>query len=250
MIETSSRPSPWLRRYHDGAARQGTRVVLLPHAGGSANNYRALSGALGPGLDVVCVQYPGRQDRFLEPPISDLRTLAAETAAALRAEPAAPLVLFGHSMGSLVAIEVAHQLEQAGSPVTALFASGGLPPSLPERLRLQDLDDRALLAELAALGGLDEGLLDEPELMSLFLPTLRADCRALVSYAGRSAVRVSCPVTAVTGDDDPCVTVDEARLWARHTAGRFELRVFPGGHFYLDEHLASVAELVRAAVPR
>ena len=53
------------------------------------------------------------------------------------------------------------------------------------------------------------------------------------------------------GDDDPKVSVEEARAWSRHTERAFEFRVFKGGHFYLAAHQQEILRLIadRAAVP-
>ncbi|MEY9893890.1 surfactin synthase thioesterase subunit [Catenulispora sp. MAP12-49] len=56
----------WIRRYHPSPDAP-VRLLCLPHAGGSASFFRAVSQALAPKVEVLAVQYPGRQDRRGEP---------------------------------------------------------------------------------------------------------------------------------------------------------------------------------------
>ncbi|MEU3313852.1 alpha/beta fold hydrolase [Streptomyces sp. NPDC006662] len=240
--------STWFRRYTT-ASGNGPRLVCFPHAGGSATAYKPLAHALPAGFDVVCVQYPGRQDRLGEAPFTSLEPLveavAGELARLLEAEPGRPYALFGHSMGALVAYETARRLERAGLPVPRrLFASGRGAPHTRSGAHYRAYDDADVLAEVRRLSGTDESLLANPEILEMVLPALRADYRAVGTYVWSGGAPLSVPVTALTGDDDPMVTLGEARAWGEHTTGGFELRVYPGGHFYLNDQPAAVASAV------
>ena len=238
-------PGLWLRRFHDGPG-EGPRLVLFPHAGGSASYFNGLSRLLAPALDVVAVQYPGRQDRRAEPGILDIRVLADRVTEVLTAtaETGRPYALFGHSMGASVAFEVALRLERQGLPAVRLFASGRRAPGR----RLPELPggygDDSLLAELRLLSGTDARLLDDEDVVQMILPALRADYQAIGAYEWRPGDVLACPVTAIVGTEDPRVGEDDARAWAEYTTGSFELVHFPGGHFYLAEHGEEVAKIV------
>lgn len=230
----------WLRRFHP-ADPGAPRLVCLPYAGGSAGYFFPLSAALQPAVEVVAVQYPGRQDRRAEPVVTDLGRLADEIAAAL---PAGPAVLFGHSMGAAVGFEVARRL---GPPPAHLVVSGRRAPG--SRRPGEDVHIRgeaAILAELDALGGPGLGLLADPEMRELVMPAIVGDYTAIETYDHVPGPPLRCPVTVLVGDRDPKVTVDEARGWAAHTTGPFDLRVFPGDHFFLTEHADAVTAVLRA----
>ncbi|MET8030954.1 thioesterase II family protein [Streptomyces avermitilis] len=234
----------WLRRFHPAAAAP-TRLVCFPHAGGSAAYFHGVSRALSPTVEVLAVQYPGRQDRRHEPLIDSIDGLAARVREELAPWTDRPLALFGHSMGAMVAFEVALRLTADGTAPNVLFASGRRAPSRCREESVHLHDDAGIMAELSRLDGTDAQVLTDPELREMVLPALRSDYRAVETYRYRPGPPLPCPVVALVGDSDPKTTVDEARAWGDHTAGPFELAVFPGGHFYLNAHAEAVTELVR-----
>ncbi|BBB02260.1 putative thioesterase [Actinacidiphila reveromycinica] len=243
MSEPSADGRAWCRRFRP-APHAPVRLVCLPHAGGSASFYLPLAIALSPAVDVVAVQYPGRQDRRAEPPIPDMATLADRLHAVLRHEPERPLTVFGHSMGAVLGFELTRRLEADGRGPVRLFASGRRAPSAPRTDELHLTDDD-ILAELRRLDGTASALLENESLMRAALPALRADYRATEDYRCPPGTAVACPVTVFTGADDPKTTLDEAAAWAAHTSGAFDLQVFPGGHFFLTDQLDPIVERLR-----
>lgn len=234
----------WIRRYHP-APDAGIRLVCLPHAGGSASFYFPVSRALSPAVDVLCVQYPGRQDRRAEPNIEDLPTLAAAILGALDGWLDKPLALFGHSMGATVGFELARMLEQERGITPAwLFASGRRAPSMPRDERIHLESDDGFIRELRRLSGTDGNILGDEEMLRMILPSTRSDYRAAETYEYQPGPPLSCPITATVGDDDPKVTLDEARAWANHTSGAFDFQVFDGGHFYLTTHQTRLMKIM------
>ncbi|MFD0311391.1 thioesterase II family protein [Streptomyces sp. NPDC127119] len=220
-------------------------LVCFPHAGGAASAHSGLARLLAPHLDVLGVQYPGRQDRRLEPPEPDITALAVRIAARLMDGGGGPRFFFGHSMGALVAYETARALRRSGAPgPQRLFLSGrGAPARMPaphDRLR----GDAEILAAVRRLGGTDAAVLDDPDLVDLVLPALRADYLALGSYRWAPEPSLDTPVTVLVGSDDPVAPLDTAKEWSEHTAGESETLVFPGGHFYLNSQLDQVAAVI------
>jgi pyochelin biosynthetic protein PchC len=233
-MPTSDGTSGWIRRFHDKPASR-LRLVCLPHAGGSASSFFRFSAGAADPIEVLAVQYPGRQDRRAEAAVDDIAAMAAQTAEALRPWADRPLALFGHSMGALVAFETARALRERGiGEVVHLFVSGRCAPSrVREERPLDEWPEERVIAELQQLGGTDAALLSDPDVVRMMLPALRDDYRALRRYRAAAGDRVDCPVTAMVGDDDVTTTVAESKGWATHTAGPFRQHVFPGGHFYL-----------------
>jgi surfactin synthase thioesterase subunit len=222
-------------------------LVCFPFAGGSAGYYHSLARLLEPDISVLGVQYPGRQDRRHEPLIEDIGRLADEVCEALIPWETRPLALFGHSMGSLVAFEVARRFERDGRRLPlALFASGRRAPSCHRDEGPYGADDDSLIANLRWLGGTDPALLDDDEMTRLILPVIRSDYRAVATYrAPATETALHVPIVAITGDRDQSVSFEDASAWGEHTAGSFEIKVLAGGHFFIPEHTAEIADHVR-----
>ncbi|MFC4533023.1 thioesterase II family protein [Sphaerisporangium dianthi] len=241
MTGTSIETGAWVRRFHPSPQAE-TRLICFPHAGGSASYYFPVSRALAPAVEVLAIQYPGRQDRRTERCVADVRELADLVVAELRAWTDRPMTLFGHSLGATLAFEVALRLEAEDVTPLGLFASGRRAPSCHREEYVHLSDDEGLIGTLKRMSGTDSQMLADEEMLRMILPAVRSDYKAAETYRYRPGPGLRCPITALTGDDDPEVTIDEARRWGEHTTGRFTLKIFPGGHFYLNEHAASVIQ--------
>jgi pyochelin biosynthetic protein PchC len=234
LAATAGASGGWLRRL---PPLSGTDLTFLcfPHAGGIAGYYLPLLRPLANRAEVAVVQYPGRHDRADEQAIPSIRQLARHAVGALRDLRPRRLVLFGHSMGALVAFEAAMLLERGtGTGPDHLFVSGHRPPSRHRPDPARAANESAMVAELHRLGGTDKRVLAHPALVRAMLPALRSDYAAVAGYKYQPGDVVSCGVTALVGDRDPHTTIRDAQAWTAMTTGRFALRAFPGGHFYLD----------------
>jgi len=226
-------------------------LVCFPHVGGAATYYFPLSRSLSPAVEVVAVQYPGRQDRRHEAVVDNIQDLADRAFAVLREVVEPPFALFGHSMGAIVAFEVAGRFERvAGTPPVRLFVSGRRAPSRHLRGGVHLLTDAGLVAELRHVGGTDEAFLADEELRAMLLPVIRADYKAVETYLWPRQQPLTCPITVLVGDRDPQTTVDDAAAWTEHSTAGCDLRVFPGGHFYLDAHHDAVVAEITTALAR
>ncbi|GGQ99662.1 thioesterase II family protein [Streptomyces asoensis] len=238
---------PWLTRYTPPRPAGGRiQLVCLPHAGGSATFFQPLARAFealpDAPFEVLAVQYPGRQERRAEPLLDDLAALADRVAEALRHAGDAPLVLFGHSMGALVAWEAARRLCRPGdTPPAGLVVSGRGAPSLHRDVRLHLRTDAELVADLRYLSGTASDLLTDPDVLGMVLPVLRGDYKAVDGYRYEPGSPLSCPVAVFLGDRDPWARQREARGWQEETTGPVTFRTFPGDHFYLTARWDAVA---------
>ncbi|MEW2355933.1 alpha/beta fold hydrolase [Spirillospora sp. NPDC029432] len=223
------------------------RLFCLPHAGGSAVFYRGWARELGPAVEMHTVQYPGRADRMSDPFVTDAAQLARLIAGAMAPLLDRPAALFGHSMGAVLAYEVARLLEERGTPPAHLFVSGARPPHDRGDERIADRDDDGLVAALADLGGTDAEVLEDEELRELVLPYVRNDFALIENYEHRPEPPLNVPVTAFVGDADSHVDPATAAGWSAATgAGPVPVKVWEGGHFYLVEKRSEViAEILR-----
>ncbi len=230
-----------------------TRLVCFPHAGGTPANFRAWPQALTAGTELLSAHYPGHGSRLSETPVDRIPTMAQSVMDALLERPALPTIFFGHSMGGLVAFEVARRLTLAALPTPArLFVSGHAPPHRPPAnepfSHLPDLDFLRVLDERFA--AVPPELLQYPDLLALLLPALRADVAAVEAYRPAKHAVLACPLSAFGGTDDATATPDDLEAWGELTRGPFDVRLFAGGHFYIndDRHRETVVAEVRAAL--
>lgn len=221
------------------------RLVCVPAAGAGPSAYRPWARHVGPSVEIWCAELPGRERRFNEPAATSMAEIAELLADAIATRLRPPVALFGHSMGALVASETARRLEQADPPVH-LFVSGARAPHMPLPGAPHALDDDELREWLRRLDGAPQEVLADPQLLPLLLPLLRADLRVCDDYLGTPGLApLSCPITALAGRDDPLATPRHVAAWSSYTTGEFDLAVFPGGHFYLQEREAEVTRLIQ-----
>jgi surfactin synthase thioesterase subunit len=215
-------------------ANPSLRVIAFHHAGGSAAMYHPMGAELPDDWELLILDLPGRGKRYAEEPITDLPALVERVVDDVRPWLDAPIALFGHSLGAILAAEVGRVCERLGAPPAWVGVSGRVAPTLQSQARrLSDLDDEALLDAVIALGGMPDRVRHIPELRQHFLRVVRADISVLESYqpaADRPAL--GCAVTAFAGTSDVWAPPTTMRPWARETRGDFHLRLFEGGHFY------------------
>ncbi|MFD8705600.1 thioesterase II family protein [Kitasatospora sp. NPDC059648] len=244
MTATSRTTAAWVRRFHPSPDAP-VRLVLFPHAGGSASYYYPLSQALAPDTEVLALQYPGRQDRRAEKCIDNLPELADRAYEAVLPWLDGQFAFFGHSMGSVLAFEVAQRLRRdRGDLPLWLFASGYPAPSRLPSGTVHLRDQAGVVRELTEVGGTDPQWLEDQDMLDAILPAIRGDYRAIETHTWVPEAPLDCPLTMLVGDDDPHTSLDQAAAWQNHTTGKFALRIFPGGHFYLDEHRDAVVDTV------
>jgi len=202
-------------------------------------------------LAVHPVELPGRGVRSGEPLTTDLCALAGMLAEEIEDAINGPYALFGHSLGSLLAFELAHALrERAAPPPLVLFASGGEAPSVRDDRELaKPRSDAELIADLRDYQGTPEEVLADAELMALVLPVLRADFLLAGTYAYRPRPALACPVHVLAGTADD---LDRPALeaWGRETSGGFVIDLFEGDHFFLHACQAEVLSVIGAALSR
>jgi medium-chain acyl-[acyl-carrier-protein] hydrolase len=226
------------------------RLFCFPYAGGTAAVYNHWAAEFPDTVGVCAVELPGRRLRRRELPARRMKPLVEAVADGLRPYTDLPFAFFGHSMGALLAFEVARALHHSGRPgPRAVFLSAAAAPHLPRGgPRLSQLPDDAFLEEVRAYGGTPEALLAEPEVMRLFLPTLRSDFELFETYVyeHRPGPALACPVHLYGGDRDERVSPDRVAAWRDLVPEVAGVRTFPGGHFFLHEARHLLTEAIGA----
>ncbi|MFG1610661.1 thioesterase II family protein [Actinoplanes sp. NPDC049265] len=233
----------WLRRYRPSPAAR-TRLICFPHAGGSASFFVPWANRLSPTVEVLAVQYPGRQERRAEPLVDDLQAMVEPIVDELARSSDLPWAIFGHSMGSVLGLEVAKRLadDRTIQQPAWFIASGHHAPGRGQPRGVHRLDDERLVRVLRKFQATDERFLDDDEMLRMILPIARNDFTAEETHRYRPGPTLGYPLTAMTGDDDPWVSVDDAKAWQEQTTSEFDFQVFSGGHFFLLRHQAQILQ--------
>ena len=253
MSLTSPATNLWLR-ISQPRPQARLRLFCFPYAGGSASIYRTWPQHLPADVEVCAMQLPGRENRIRERPFTDVVELVRVLLPNLLPYLDKPFALFGHSMGSLIAYELAQQLQQYSQTPTHLLVSGRRAPTLPEPEALLHTlpSDEVFLAELQRrYQNIPAVLFEDAELRELFMPLLRADLTLVETYECTAQTPLSCPLVALGGVDDARVSQAELQAWQALTHENFAFHRFPGGHFSLNEQvqplLATIASYLASA---
>lgn len=247
--EAPGQESPWIVRARPNDAAR-LRLFCFPFAGAGASAFLTWPDGLPADLDVCAIQPPGRDRRLKEPPIRQLSLLVREVAGAVTRLVDRPYAFFGHSFGGLVSYEVARELRRRGARAPEhLIVSASRAPAVPDlRPPSHRFPDDRFIEEVRRLGGMPEEILNDRELLQVFLPALRADFAMLETYVHLRQDPLDCPITAFEGERDATVHGEQVDRWQAETRGRFEKQVFPGGHFFITGERIAVLRRIAAAL--
>ncbi|SRR5712691_291182 len=217
------------------------RLFCFPYAGGSCSIFRNWGLGLPKSIEIFPVELPGRGTRYHEAPYTELPLLVKQIARELVPFLDKPFALFGHSMGAIISFEVARRLRADQFNASLLIVSGRGAPHLPQtREPMHSLPDREFLSGLSNLNGTAREVLNNPELMGVLLPLLRADFRMIETYTYLAAQPLDCPILMFGGFDDRSTGREELKAWRQHTTRQSWLHMFPGDHFFLTEAAQSL----------
>jgi medium-chain acyl-[acyl-carrier-protein] hydrolase len=216
------------------------RLFCFPFAGGGPTSFHSWLEALPPDVglatEICSIQLPGRCAVPTEPLVTRLTPLVEALIPAFRYQSEMQFAFFGHSMGALISFELARELRRRGmtGPIH-LIVSGHRAPDLPDpHASIHELPDNEFIARLRELDGTPEQVLQDPELMAIFLPVLRADFAVCETYHYEPDRPLDCSITVFGGNHDRRVQRDELSAWRSQTSKFFAVRMFPGGHFFLQ----------------
>ena len=227
------------------------RLFCFPHAGGGPSAYARWPALLGRSAQVMAVRLPGHEGRFDEPRPTSLTDLVTDLLTDLAPHLHPPYILYGHSMGALIAYALSVGLATAPASTAPVAAPAALivaacrAPHLP--VPLAPDDDCQLVAALQALGGFPPQLAGRPEWLSVLLPLVRDDLR-LSRCPLPPAAPLPCGVTALAVEDDPIAPLSDVRQWRAYTRGRFTVRTVGGGHFCHRDAAPAVTAVVAGAI--
>jgi surfactin synthase thioesterase subunit len=223
-------------------------VLCLPFAGAGASFYRPWR-KLARTAEIIPVQLPGREERLAEEPYTSVAEAVDELApeAAEVSREGNGIVIFGHSLGAVLAYELARRLD--GEPGTRLVVSGSPGPFTRRERRATGLGDEEFLARVRDIAGYDHAALADAEMREILLPVLRADLAMHEDYVAEPGPPLSMPVTAVRGRDDTLVSATQVDEWRATTTGPFDAVELPGGHMYLVDEAEPLLAVLEGERP-
>ena len=213
-------------------------MFCFPYAGLGTSVFRAWPAAFPPQVELVLMQPPGREGRFSEKAFQSAADLADSATQAILPHLTMPFVFFGHSLGAMTSFEVARRLRKAGRPLPfRMFASAHRAPHLPHpHPIIHGLPDQAFIDQMCSqYGGIPQAVLDNPDLVELMLPCLRADFTVFETYRYDEEAPLPIPLTAFGGTRDRRITEHEISGWRQQTANEFRYEMFDGDHFFLQD---------------
>jgi medium-chain acyl-[acyl-carrier-protein] hydrolase len=241
---TNTTTSPWVV-FPKRQPEARLRLFCFPYAGAGASAYHPWGRFISPEIEVVAIQLPGRETRLREAAHTRLTPMVAVLAQSLEPLFDRPFAFFGHSLGALIAFELARELRRTGRrQPDHLTVSARRPPQLPDTdSPLHSLPQAAFVDSVQKrYNALPEVILKDQELLDLYLPALRADFEMLETYAYSSEEPLACSILALGGRDDARASREQLAQWELQTVGAFDLTLFDGGHFYLQPQRESVLQ--------
>jgi medium-chain acyl-[acyl-carrier-protein] hydrolase len=238
--------NPWITIYAQGSAPSKLRLFCFPFAGGGSAFYRTWPNGLPDGVEICAVRPPGRESRLREQPYARLESLVAAAAEALEPLLALPFAFFGHSMGGLLAYELARHFRAGAMPMpTHLFVSGYRAPHRPaHHSPIHRADTPTVLARLRNLNGTPAAFFENQELVDMMLPGIRADFSVLETYVFEADEPLDCPISVFGGYYDNEATEADVAAWRGYTNNTFTLRMIPGGHFFINSHQPQILQAI------
>jgi medium-chain acyl-[acyl-carrier-protein] hydrolase len=229
------------------------RLFCLPYAGAGPYIFRTWPASLPREVELCPIQLPGHGKRVLEPAFTDLSRIVELLADAVLPWLDRRFALFGHSMGALIAFELARLLKRKHELAPErLFVSGCFAPQMPNGHRFHKLPNEELIRELLRFNGLPHAVAANMELINLMLPILRADLTATETYECKSGPALTCPISVFGGFSDPLASRKQLEGWHDHTNAEFSLEMFQGDHFFIHTGeqllLCSLSSQLRATV--
>ena len=222
------------------------RLFCFPYAGGGASTFSSWSESLTSDVEICPLELPGHGYRITERPFDRMKPLIDELARALLPYLNKPFAFFGHSMGGLVSFELTHLLRQCyGLSPVHLFVSGRRAPQISEsKPPIHHLSEPEFLNELGRLNGTPKAILEDTELMELFLPILRADFATLETYVYTPKPRLNCPITVLGGLQDYEVSCEVLEAWREQTNANFSMQMFQGDHFFINSNQSTLLQFL------
>lgn len=245
--EQEAGESPWLKVLRK-QSQPAYRLICFAHIGGSASVFRRWPEFVNDNADIYALQLPGREERRDEPVYSSMQAVVGELIP-LVMQDSTPVVLFGHSFGSVLAFSLASRLTERGAAVAGLVVSAKTAPHLNQRKKRSELSDKQLLADIRNMGGTPESILGDPLMVKQVMRVMRGDFSILESYEeSLHLTSLKCPIMAIEAEYDHLISGKGIDAWCEYTQAGFNKKIIAGGHFYINDHPQELFDVVNSLI--
>lgn len=237
-------------RYFAASCQQQKRnkIFIFPYAGGGASAFKNWQDEFDD-TEILAAQYPGRENRIKEEPVDNLDLLVKEVFNDIKPliNDGIPYFLFGHSLGTKVAYELALLIQKSNLPYQpkGVIISAGKAPCFKEKNPIHELDTANFIREISRFSGTPKEILGTRSLMDVFMPMLRADFKMDETYQRETAEKINCPVLALMGTVDPELTLEELLTWREYTNKEFIYKSVEGAHMFINTYRAMAIDAIR-----
>ena len=225
------------------------RITLFcfPYAGGSAASYAKWYSLFPENIKIVPVEISGRGCRMNDPLLYRISDVVDDAYSQIKNDiKNTNYAIFGHSMGSIVAFEIANKifdLNESGIPKHVFF-SGRNAPFIRSKNIIYDLPEDEFRNEILNIGGTSELIFKEKSLRSVFLPILRADFEAIDTYECKNFKKLNTNISVFYSKEDKLCYKEGIEGWKTLTEKSCKFYDFKGDHFFIDRQINSVVSTI------
>ncbi len=212
------------------------KIIAFTFAGGNKYSFNSL---FKKELNTTVLEYPGRGARMSEELLTNLDDVIADLYPKVVKEIASkkPYIIYGHSMGSMVAYQICRKIEKQGLPLPVkLIINGVKGPQYCKENVISNLPNQEFWEKVTELGGIPKEIGNDPELVDFFASILKADYKCVESYKyDETAEMIHIPIDVFYGSEEE-ITTDEIAGWRDVTSKEVNIKKLEGNHFFMFEH--------------
>ena len=226
------------------------RLFCFHYGGGSASIFRQWSKDVIQEVELVAIQLPGREERYNEPLLNNISQVIDNLLLHFNKYTDKPFILFGHSIGALIAFEFARTLRQRKMlQPKHLIVSGTKAPQVPlKKQHIHKLPKKQFIEELKKYNGIPDYIIEDEELISIFIPIIKADFSISETYNYSNKKPLSCPITALGGSNDNTFDADDLIKWQEQTSNAFIHQFLPGDHFFINTSYTEIINIINQSL--
>lgn len=222
------------------------RLFCFHYGGGSASVFRQWAKGLIDEAELVAIQLPGREERFNEPLLDNISAVLDNLFLNFNHYTDKPFIFWGHSIGALIAFEFVRTLRIRNKlQPRHLIVSGAKAPQVPlKKLPIHNLSDVQFVEELKKYNGMPDYIMQDQELMSIFIPIMRADFRISEIYNYYDQEPFNFPITALGGVNDYTFDSQDLAKWHTQTNSSFKQYILAGDHFFINTSYKETIKII------